>query len=310
MLRAGAARIDITPPVGVDLQGYAGRTKGAQGILEPLLARCVVVEHPDGRWVLISADVISFETPAYDELRARIGALLGTAATLVSVATTHTHSGPALLRLRNFGEIDPVYAEYLTHALARSALDAMRKLQPVVAANAAESGKALQDLRWAERRLELDLAELPPRSELARQLAEFRKRIAELSDPKSSEGRPWYALAEWAQGCLEESDGGAVAPHRTTAVLQGVRLGETAFAFIPGELFVELGRSIKSQSPITPTHVVGYANGWVGYLPTRAAVAAGGYEPTAYRYWQSRSLADESGERIAAAAADLLRGLA
>jgi hypothetical protein len=34
---------------------------------------------------------------------------------------------------------------------------------------------------------------------------------------------------------------------------------------------------IKAQSPFTHTYVVGLANGYAGYFPTREAIAQGGY---------------------------------
>jgi len=59
--------------------------------------------------------------------------------------------------------------------------------------------------------------------------------------------------------------------------LQGFRLGDAAFVAIPGEVFVEIGLAIKRQLPWL-TFVVGIANGYIGYVPTREAYATGGYE--------------------------------
>jgi neutral/alkaline ceramidase-like enzyme len=59
--------------------------------------------------------------------------------------------------------------------------------------------------------------------------------------------------------------------------LQGFRLGNAAFVAIPGEVFVEIGLTLKRQSPHM-TFVFGIANGYIGYLPTRQAYADGGYE--------------------------------
>jgi neutral/alkaline ceramidase-like enzyme len=59
--------------------------------------------------------------------------------------------------------------------------------------------------------------------------------------------------------------------------LQGFRLGDAAFVAIPGEVFVEIGLAIKRQLPHL-TFVVGIANGYIGYVPTREAYASGGYE--------------------------------
>jgi hypothetical protein len=59
--------------------------------------------------------------------------------------------------------------------------------------------------------------------------------------------------------------------------LQAFRLGNAAFVAIPGEVFVEIGLTLKRQTPHM-TFVFGIANGYIGYLPTRQAYADGGYE--------------------------------
>ena len=57
-----------------------------------------------------------------------------------------------------------------------------------------------------------------------------------------------------------------------------MRIGDVALVALPGEPFVELGLEIKRRSPAPHTFVVGYANDWVGYLPTQVAWEQGGYE--------------------------------
>ncbi len=46
----------------------------------------------------------------------------------------------------------------------------------------------------------------------------------------------------------------------------------------PVELFCEISRNVSDRSPYPHTFYFGYANGWLGYLPTRQAFAEGGYE--------------------------------
>jgi neutral ceramidase len=59
--------------------------------------------------------------------------------------------------------------------------------------------------------------------------------------------------------------------------LQALRIGETVFIAIPAEVFVEIGLKLKQLAPHR-TFIVGLANGYIGYLPTREAYEAGGYE--------------------------------
>jgi len=53
---------------------------------------------------------------------------------------------------------------------------------------------------------------------------------------------------------------------------------EVALLGVPGELFSEIGRQLKADSPAALTCVCAYANGTLGYLPSRRAVEEGGYE--------------------------------
>ncbi len=57
----------------------------------------------------------------------------------------------------------------------------------------------------------------------------------------------------------------------------GIRLGESVFFTIPGELFTEIGKRMKALSRPLQGHVIGLANGYHGYIPTAKASAEGGY---------------------------------
>jgi hypothetical protein len=47
----------------------------------------------------------------------------------------------------------------------------------------------------------------------------------------------------------------------------------------PVELFCEIAMRVRADSPFSQTFYFGYANGWLGYLPTAKAFEEGGYEP-------------------------------
>jgi neutral ceramidase len=64
---------------------------------------------------------------------------------------------------------------------------------------------------------------------------------------------------------------------RLPAELQGLRIGDAVFVAVPAEVFVETGLQIK-QRAARRIFIVGIANGYIGYLTTQAAHAAGGYE--------------------------------
>jgi hypothetical protein len=89
-LRAGVAKVEITPPAeGTYLSGYAARTSGSIGVLDPLYARALVLDCDGRRMALVSMDIIEFPSERVPrEAKERLG--VG----LVLMAASHTHEGP------------------------------------------------------------------------------------------------------------------------------------------------------------------------------------------------------------------------
>jgi hypothetical protein len=86
--------------------------------------------------------------------------------------------------------------------------------------------------------------------------------------------------------------------------VQVIAMGDKlAWVSLPGEIFVELGLSIKTASPFEQTHIAELANGSIGYIPNRSAYAEGNYEVVSAR-------CDEgSGEMLVTAAIKMLNEL-
>jgi len=91
-------------------------------------------------------------------------------------------------------------------------------------------------------------------------------------------------------------------------VISAIAADDFAVVSLPGEAFVGLGMAVRSASPFAVTMVAGYANGNVGYIPTRSAYPLGGYEvDSAYQYYgYPAPLAPEAGEMAVAAALECL----
>jgi hypothetical protein len=81
------------------------------------------------------------------------------------------------------------------------------------------------------------------------------------------------------------------------------RLGGIAFVGLGGEVFNDLGKAIKANSPFHPTFVLTHCNGAAGYVPTEASYPAGGYEV------ESSQFAPGSGEKIVQEALRMLKEL-
>ncbi len=100
MLKAGAAAIDITPPVGVALDGYGGRTDVSLGVHDPLYARCLFLDDGVNRLALVVCDLIGIGNFLAARARELIAERPGIPPRNVLVAATHTHAGPAGVRGR------------------------------------------------------------------------------------------------------------------------------------------------------------------------------------------------------------------
>ena len=77
--------------------------------------------------------------------------------------------------------------------------------------------------------------------------------------------------------------------------VQGLRIGPLGIATNGSEYFVEYGLRIKQASPHKFTWFVGYANEYIGYVPTAQAFVGGGYEPRTAR---SSKLAPDGGQKL------------
>ena len=86
---AGIARIEITPPSGVAMAGYAARKGVATGVHDPLYASALVLQNGEVSVAYIFLDLIGMNAPAVEQEVAKRFGIPNTV--LVSI---HTHSGP------------------------------------------------------------------------------------------------------------------------------------------------------------------------------------------------------------------------
>jgi neutral ceramidase len=94
-LKAGVAKVEITPPLGEKMWGYFDRQAGAKGTLDPLFARVLVLEAGEKRLALVVLDLGRTFGPAQLE-RLRETARRSSGISYVLVQATHTHAGPVI----------------------------------------------------------------------------------------------------------------------------------------------------------------------------------------------------------------------
>ncbi len=449
-LQAGAARVCITPPVGVDLAGYSGRAGGSTGIHDELYGKALVLDDGATRLAVVTLDLIGLDADAVGRVRALVAEQTGIPAANVLIAASHTHSGPMpavaenpYLRLGAYGwapdadwtrmlikslagavaaawharrpaklgvgrgelsglaynrrhfvdggtPIDPDVAVLLVTEAAGRPLAVLYNYAchpvtqrednllisadyPAVASRLVETnfpgtvalfangccgdqdprhafwgryegteaaglllgsevvqvvarlladGDLADDVSLAAtaRQITVPLMAQPDRAGAAALVAEQEAFLAALREKETHgeselvprafhsmllESHPTVGLGEfyvaWARELQRLAEAGESLPP-TAAEVQVLQLGPAVLVGLPGEIFVELGLRIKERLRGRAVFIAGYANGNVGYVPTRAAYAEGGYEVTLAQRARLLPLSPEAGELMVATA--------
>src|SRR4051795_6218548 len=84
-LRAGAAKVDVTPS-GTELP------KNGYGVLDHLYARAIVLDNGAATAALVTVDTIALPDPLWQTVSQQIAKDLGIPATHLLLTATHTHS--------------------------------------------------------------------------------------------------------------------------------------------------------------------------------------------------------------------------
>jgi neutral ceramidase len=129
-VRVGAARIDITPPAGVELSGFGARVQPSTGVHDPLTAKALFAADDTSRLLWLHADLIGFQREFVRDVKAALRERLGLAEREVVLSATHTHSGPPTIHLVNCGAYDAPYVDGLRGKLLDVAERAMANTEP------------------------------------------------------------------------------------------------------------------------------------------------------------------------------------
>jgi hypothetical protein len=95
-LRAGAARIDITPQGPIWMSGYAVRNKPSEGVRHPIFVRALAIDSGSGPVVFVSTDLIGLPFEVSDEVAARARKQFGIERSRLLLNSSHTHTGPVI----------------------------------------------------------------------------------------------------------------------------------------------------------------------------------------------------------------------
>ncbi|MDP6038840.1 MAG: neutral/alkaline non-lysosomal ceramidase N-terminal domain-containing protein [Candidatus Latescibacteria bacterium] len=137
MVKAGFAKEDITPRVGVEMTGFGPYIlRQSTGVRDRLWAKAMVVSCDGERILLIACDLLGVSLDFTNRVRAKIEAHTGISKDAIMLACSHTHSGPAVSYYIGWGERDMFYVETLPVLLVQAAKQAIENLAEVTFAHA------------------------------------------------------------------------------------------------------------------------------------------------------------------------------
>jgi hypothetical protein len=96
-MRAGVARVDITPRGPIWMSGYASRNHPSEGVRQNLWARALVIEAaPGGRVAIVTTDLVGLPAEVTTEVAARARRQFGIERARLLLNSSHTHTGPVV----------------------------------------------------------------------------------------------------------------------------------------------------------------------------------------------------------------------
>jgi hypothetical protein len=132
VLRAGLAKICITPPVGVPLAGFAARQGNATGVHDDLYVRACVVEQDGRTLTFVTVDLLALDARFVSDVRRAVQRRTAMATEAILVASTHTHAGPVTIEtfFNPGASLDRDYMERLASAIVQCVDEAWQSRQP------------------------------------------------------------------------------------------------------------------------------------------------------------------------------------
>lgn len=92
-MKAGAACLDITPPLGTPLGAFTN-ARWALTVHDPLYVRAFALEHESTGIAVVVCDLVGVRRKYWDRAKALIAKTIGLAPKRVLISCTHTHTGP------------------------------------------------------------------------------------------------------------------------------------------------------------------------------------------------------------------------
>ncbi len=179
------------------------------------------------------------------------------------------------------GDVDPVergsfsIAERLGLELAEEALRVINKMET----------RTDIDIEARESLLKIPYGWVPDIQAAEEAHENTRQKYEEAMRSGNRESRKIQkAFLLWAEELREKALKSEL-PKSLECRLQCIKLGEAVLMSYPFELFSSVSLSLREKSAVKHLFMVGYANGYFGYLPDASSIREGGYEvDEAFKY--------------------------
>ncbi len=110
-LKAGFSRVQITPPMGIDITGYY-KVRKAEGVLDDLYANVLALSAGEKTVLLCCLDIIGYRNNGCDVFRDAVSEACGIPREAIFISATHTHTGPNV-DTKAAGELEKNYFNWL-----------------------------------------------------------------------------------------------------------------------------------------------------------------------------------------------------
>jgi len=131
-LKAGTAKILITPKIPIPMSGFGGRKDPFKGVHDELYARVIVFSDGVNKAASITTELVGLSNDFWDDVTTRIQKETGIKKDFILLASVHTHSGPST-NVYNDGNTPEVaaYVEELKGKLVTGTKEAMNQMVEV-----------------------------------------------------------------------------------------------------------------------------------------------------------------------------------
>jgi neutral ceramidase len=126
-MRVGYFKVNITPPLGMDMAGYAKKRK-AKEILDDLFSSAIVIEQNGVCTAIVGVDVLAISAESVAAIRAIVETETSIPGQNILIAASHTHTGPSTVEIFN-SKPEPAWMSIFEGQVASSIILAWNRLK-------------------------------------------------------------------------------------------------------------------------------------------------------------------------------------